>query len=223
MDYTSLIGSSSTGGSIANWGNTSQLVSAAPTIVAEAESFIYRRLRHWQMVAELDGQTMTIDSDTLALPTTDSNDNAIIFLEPKSLYIVGTNFSKLTMKTEEEVKSSYSYDSSGNRIQQMPEIYYFNATGIRMDSAADQAYPYELVYYQQLAPLSVTTTNFLTSSYPRLVRCACMAAACEFMKDAGMGNFDRTYWAQAAMAEMQIAQAESDRAARAMEVGMILR
>lgn len=214
MDWTTLTGSSSTAGSIANWMNTSQVANVASTIIAEAESFIYRRLRHWKMQpAPLSG-SLTTGSDQLALPSD--------FLEPKMLYLTGTYFAELKLKTDKEVTGSYSYDGNGARVQQTPQIYYFNQSYIQLDSPPDQSYGYALIYYQQPAALSGTnTTNFLTATYPRLMRCACMAAASEFMKDAGVGNYDRTYWDQLALAEIAIAQAESDRAQRSIEVGTI--
>jgi hypothetical protein len=79
-----------------------------------------------------------------------------------------------------------------------------------------------LIYYAQPAPLSSSLTNFITNLYPRLMRCACMTQASEFMKDVGAGQIDRTYWEQAALAEIQFAQTESDRTMRASEVGMVL-
>jgi len=79
-----------------------------------------------------------------------------------------------------------------------------------------------LIYYQQLAALSSSGDNFLTTMYPRLMRCACMAAASEFVKDSGQGNFDRTYWENEAEKEIMMAQAESDRQARSIVAGMIL-
>lgn len=215
MDYTTLTADKNTAGSIANWANSSQLQAAASTIVAEAEAFIYRRLRHWQMLVEVNGVSMATGNDNIGVPAN--------FLEVKSFYITGVNFAKLTLKTEEEVKAAYQYDGSGNRVNQQPEIFYFNSTQIKFDSPPDQDYPYEFVYYGQPTPLSASNpTNFLTATYPRLMRCACMSQASEFMKDAGMGNYDRTYWDQAALAEIDAAQTESDRSRRAIEVGMIL-
>jgi hypothetical protein len=49
-----------------------------------------------------------------------------------------------------------------------------------------------------------------------------MAAACEFAKDNGQGQYDRTYWDQLAQDEIDKAQAESDRARRGTVAGAIL-
>lgn len=214
MNYTTLIGAQTTAGSIAAWVNHSSVVANAPTIIEEAESFIYRRLRHFRMLNQTTG-TMTISSGNISFPSD--------YLEDKILYITGVNYMKLVRKTPEEVVASYSYDSTGTQVNDMPLIYCNDNTSIRMDSPANLAYPYLLWYYQQPAALSASnTTNFLTTYYPRLMRAACMAGASEFMKDAGMGNYDRTYWEQNALAEIAVAQAESDRSVRSMEVGMIL-
>ena len=225
MDYNTLTSSVTTAGSIANWLNSGQLQSAAPTIVTEAEAIIYRKLRHWRMLVENTTLKTATNVDYVALPDTGNS-----FLEMKSLYITGVNFKKLTMKTEQEVKAAYSYDGNGNREQAQPSIYYVAVIAIggsqvpcaKFDTVPDQVYPLETVFYQQPVTIATALTNWLTNLYPRLLRCALMAQASEFMKDAGVGNYDRTYWEQSTLAELQMAQEESDRAMRATEVGMML-
>lgn len=213
MSYTTLVASQTTAGSIANWINHGSVVASADTIVGEAESFVYRRLRHFRMLTSTTG-SMSLSNQFIALPSD--------YLEDKTLYVTGVNYQKLTRKTLEEVLASYSYDGSGNLVPAQPLIYFNDQNNLNFDSLPDQTYPYQLFYYQQPAALSTSITNFLTSTYPRLMRCACMAAACEFMKDNGMGNYDRTYWDQLAEQEVQMAQVESDRSQRSLEVGMIL-
>lgn len=213
MSYTSLTGSQTTDGSIANWINHSSVQAVSDTIVSEAEAFIYRRLRHFKMLTSTTG-TMSLSNQFIALPSD--------YLEDKTLYITGVNYGKLTRKTMEEVLASYVYDGSGNPVPSMPQIYFNDQTNINFDTIPDQTYPYQLFYYQQPAALSSSITNFLTVTYPRLVRCACMAAACEFMKDNGMGSYDRTYWDQLAEQEIVVAQTEADRSQRSISVGMIL-
>lgn len=221
MDYTTLVASKSTAGSIANWLNSSLLQDAAPTIIAEAESFVYRRLRHWRMITETTG-VLTVNQDYLLISAVTR------YLEDKTLWlnglVGGTVYQqRVVRKTLEEVKANYQFSSAGSRVQQTPMIMYNNGTQLKFDSPPDLAYPYELTYYQQPAALSGSnTTNWLTDTYPRLLRCACMAGAAEFMKDSGTGNYDRTYWEENAMAEIDTAMAESDRAQRSLEVGMIL-
>lgn len=215
MDWTTLTGASGTAGSLASYCNSDRITAAVATdLIKQAESAIYRRLRHWQMLTELTSSVFVIGNDYIALPAD--------FLSIKSFYTTGTNFKKLELRTEEEVKANYSYDSTGTRVNQQASIFYFNQTNFKFDSPADVAYTTDIVYYQQPTALSAgNTTNFLTTTYPRLLLSACMAAACEFLKDVGQGNYDRTYWSQVFMADLQAAQVEADMATRAKEVGVI--
>jgi hypothetical protein len=217
VNYEQLIGTTSTPGSLSRWINYSQIVNDAPEIVLEAESWIYRRLRHWQMLTPPVYGTFTINVDYI--------DNPPDMLEPFLLWTSQLYFQFMPMKTPQEVIANWSYDGSGNRVQQQPMMYYMDQAALRFDSPPDQAYNYNLIYFQQpaaLATLPSPGANFLTNTYPRLMRCACMAAACEFAKDAGQGNYDRTYWDQMAQDEIEKAQAESDRAKRATVAGAVL-
>lgn len=216
MDYNSLIGSSTSAGSIANWALHTAVTGVAPNIIQQAESYIYRRLRHFKMITSVTG-TMTAGnaSDFITLPSD--------YLEDKSFWLTGTAFSKLTRKTIQEVIGNYSYDGSGNRVQTQPTLYFNDQTNLKFDSPVDQNYPWLLYYYQQPTALSATNTqNFLTNTYPRLMLSACMAQASEYMKDAGQGNYDRTYWVQMTEQEIMAAQAESDRSEHTIDAGMIL-
>lgn len=158
--------------------------------------------------------TLTINQDNIPIPPD--------CLEPFQLWLTGNFQQAITQRTPQEVVASWSFDGSGNRVQQQPLMFYFNQANIYFDSPPDQAYAYVLQYYQQPLPLAVTNSNFLTVTYPRLLRCACMAAACEWTKDSGQGQFDRTYWDQLAQDEIDKAQAESDRARRGVIAGPIL-
>lgn len=213
--YTQLVSSVNTPGSLARWVNSSQLQGDAPEIVTEAESWIFRRLRHFKMLTDpLDG-TMTIGEDWIDCPAD--------LLEPFMLWTTGQYQQIMPQKTPQEVISNWQYTGTTPiRVPQQPLMYYQGETTLRFDSPPNRAYDYNLIYFKQPAPLSETDTNFLTVTYPRLMRCACMAAACEFAKDSGQGNFDRTYWDQLAQDEIERAQAESDRAKRGTIAGMQL-
>lgn len=214
MDWTTLTSAKSVAGSIAAWINHSQIQAEAANIVAEAESWIYRRLRHWKMLTAPVTGTLTIGSDQLAIPSD--------CLEPFFLCTTGIYFQEIDQKPMEEVVRAWSYDSAGARVQAQPVIYSFTQSNIQFDSPPDQAYAYALIYYQQPAALSGSnTTNFLTSTYPRMLRAACMAQAAEWAKDAGMGNYDRTYWDGIAENEIAQAQVESDRARRAEKAAAV--
>lgn len=211
-DYNTLI--STNAGSISDWMNSTVLAAASPTIVNEAQSDIYRRLRHWAMLTSTNG-TMTTSQATMPVPGD--------YLQEKLFYITGTAFQRMVRKTPQEVVMNYQYDGSGNRIVTQPQIYFNDQANLQFDTPADQPYPFLFYYYQQPAALSSTNTaNFLTNTYPRLMRAACMIAASEYMKDAGTGNFDRTYWDQIKEMELDKAQQESDLHERSIDVGMML-
>jgi hypothetical protein len=181
----------------------------ADGILQEACDWTYRRLRHWRMLSAPLQSTMTIGQDTLPFPPG--------FLEPDQIWLLNGSPFFLTQKDPQQITMQWQFDgTTGTRINQQPLIYSFDGTAITLDSPPDQAYTYWIRYYQQLPALSADNpTNFLTDSYQRLLRCACMAGACEWAKDNGQGQFDRTYWDQLAMDEIYTAQAESDRARRA--------
>ena len=163
--------------------------------------------------------TMTVGTDGIVPPSD--------ILEPSYLMIIPsatvTSRSILPQVTMQQVLQWWQFDGSGNRVQTIPRCYYFNATTIQFDSQPDQAYQYALMYYQQPAALGAeNTTNFITQYYPRLLRCAVMMGACEWIKDSGQGGNSKDYCEQQYSAEIVKAQQESDRAHRAIEVGPIL-
>ena len=164
MDWTTLTSAKSVAGSIASWINSDSVTPIASTLIQEAESFIYRRLRHWRMLSKATG-AMVIGQDYIAQPSD--------YLEAKLLMITGVNKMKLTRKTIEEVTYAYQYDGTGARVNQMPLRYSNDGSNLAFESPSDQTYPYLLRYFAQPAALSGTnTTNFLTNIYPRLMRVA---------------------------------------------------
>jgi hypothetical protein len=213
MDYTQLIAPKGTPGSVATWLNDSRVQGDVPEIVLEAESWIYRRLRHWKMLTPPVPGTFTTGQDFILNPPD--------MLEPFMLTTTGIFQQIMRQTTPQEVVSAWAFDGSGNRVQQQPLMFYFDQSGIRFDSPPDQAYAYALIYYQQPQALAVSVSNFLTATYPRLLRLCCMAAGCEWMKDSGQGQFDRTYWDTLAQDEIEKAQEESDRARRGVIAGPI--
>jgi hypothetical protein len=216
LDWQSLTGSKSTPGAIARWINNSTLSSGsggdADSILQEAQDWIYRRLRHWQMLSSPLVGSFTVGSDTISEPAD--------FLEPKLFCITGVNAQMLTLKTPDDIVRAWAYDDQGNRVQQQPMIYYFDNANFRFDSPADQFYPYALIYFQQPATLSASNlTNFLTSNAQMLLRRSVMRAACEWSKEVASGQYDRTYWEQACEDELHAVQEESDRSVHSIVIG----
>ena len=223
LTWSTLTGSNNTPGAIARWLNVSTLTSGtggdADMIVQEATSWIYPRLRHWKMLTAPQSATMTVGADQIAVPSD--------MLEPDFLMIAGAVSGafyqqELIQKPIDDIYRAWNYNGDGTRVQQQPMLYSFNQTYIQLDSPPDQAYPYVRTYYALPAALSSTnTTNFLTDVYPRLLRCVCMMMGAEWTKESNQGQYDRTYWTEQAMAEIAEAQAQSDRARRAIKAGAI--
>ena len=223
FSWSILTSASTTPGSIANWMSKASITSGtngvADYIIGEAESWIYRRLRHWRMLTPPTVITLTQGVDAIAITSLPR------FLEPMSMWYLNNNAPFwMSQKLPDQIYQLWAFDGSGSRVQQPPVVYSFNDTYIQLDSPPDQTYSGWITYYQQPLGLGDTNqTNFLTDYYQRLMRCACMAAACEWAKDNGQGNFDRTYWDQLAEDELERARMESDRARRgSVNAGMLI-
>lgn len=212
--YTQLIAAKGSAGSIASWVNSTAIEVEAPTILSEAQGFIYQRLRHWRMLTSTSG-TATASTTALTLPTG--------FVRDKRFRITGTAAATLARKPIQEVIDSQWYNSSGARVAAPPSVFSNDGANFQFDTMLDKAYPFTLWFYQRPTALSTSNnTNFLTDSYPRLLRCSCMIGAAEFMKDNGLGNYDRSYWEAEAEREIANAQIESDLYEQSIEVGAII-
>jgi len=218
LTWNILTGTTNTAGAIARWLNKSTLTSGtggdADLILQEALGWIFSRLRHWKMLTPPQNGTMVVGNDQIAVPAD--------MLEPDFIMIAGLvngNFyqQELQQKPINTVYRAWAFDGTGARIQQTPVIYSFNESFIQLDQQPDLAYPYVITYYQLPAALSNSNpTNFLTDFYPRLLRTTCMMMGAEWAKESNQGQYDRTYWAQQSEDELMQAQAQSDRARRAI-------
>ncbi len=189
MDYSTLTSGKSVAGSIRNWINRD--TTDPDTVLTDAQSLIFTKLRHWRMKSEAVG-TMTASATAVALPS-----DFLDVRNRRALRITGIQAARLRQGDEESVQSCWQYDGSGNRTVGQPAWYYFNGTNVVLDAACDQAYPYLFNYYARPAALSTaSTTNFLTNEYSRFLRTACMLIAAEFEKEVGQGEYGRTYWQQ---------------------------
>jgi hypothetical protein len=214
VDYNTLIATKGTPGSIADFTNDGRISASAPTIVDESQDWIYQRLRHWRMAPPPVTGTFSTALNYVQLPSD--------VLELRMLMVTGQNKRIIRQRTMEELMASWSYDGNGNLPVQQPTWFAFDSTNMNFDSVPDQAYPYALLYYQMPARLSGSnTTNFLTQWCERLMRMVIMMHACEWTKEIGQGQFDRTYYEQQAMEELRIVQANSDLAKRASGGGWI--
>ena len=219
LTWNILTGTTNTPGALARWLNKSTLTAGtggdADLILQEALGWIFSRLRHWKMLTPPQNSTMVVGNDQIAVPDD--------MLEPDFFMIAGLasdgNFYQQVLRQRpiNDVYTAWAFDGTGARIQQTPVIYSFNESYIQLDQQPDLAYPYVITYYQLPAALSNSNpTNFLTDFYPRLLRTTCMMMGAEWTKESNQGQYDRTYWAQQSEAELMQAQAQSDRARRAI-------
>lgn len=218
LTWNILTGANNTQGSIARWLNKSTLSSGAggdaDLILQEATSWIFSRLRHWQMLTAPVSAMMVVGSDQIAVPA-DMLELDFIMIAGM---VNGTFYQQeIRQRAINQIYKAWAYDQNGNRIQRMPQVYSFNQSFIQLDQQPDLAYPYVYTYYQLPAALSGSNaTNFLTTFYPRLLRCVCMMMGAEWTKESNQGQYDRTYWEQQSADELNAAQMQSDRARRAI-------
>jgi hypothetical protein len=95
MDYNMLVGSKGVPGAVSTWTNNSRIAQDIPEIVLEAESWIYRRLRHWRMISAPLLGTLTVGADFIALPSD--------LLEPSFLTLTGVFQQEIYQRTAQDV------------------------------------------------------------------------------------------------------------------------
>lgn len=170
MDYTQLVAGKTTPGSICNWVNRSDI--PATTILAEAEAWIYQRMRVREMQHRQTFTFLEASSD-LALP--------VGFLDPIR-YVPYTWSQPLPFLHEEAFQDPR--DEDGNLYEGTPSQWTVIGETAYVDVACLEDFGGMLLYYRQPTALGPSNlTNFLTSRYPKLVRHACIAQAYEHMKD----------------------------------------
>jgi len=198
--YTVLTGAKTTEGSIKEWLNHSGAPSA--TLLTEAQSWIYQRLRVRQMITTATG-TLAADADTITLPT--GYKGSVLFMFTGSSSVSKAH---VTKKTIDFVVSNFNYDGSGNRTTGRPQYWAADASNIQFEVKADQGYPYLFMYYKALAALAATTneTNFLTDDYPTLLRATVLYKGYEWTKN----EREKVYWLGIATSEIGKANEDSD-------------
>ncbi len=197
--YSTLITDKGTDGSIKSWVNHDGVPST--TILAEAEAWIYQRLRARQNMTVATG-TLTASSDTIGLPTG--------YRAPRHLMFTATASSAKSIPTRkplEFVEDNFEYDGSGNRTEGRPIWWATDESNIQFEKLADQNYPYRFRHYRAMPALGTATeTNFLTQEYPTLLKAACLYRAYEFLRN----EREKLYWRSEAEREIQAVNYEAD-------------
>ncbi len=191
INYTTLTGTKTTTGSIANWVNRSDLPTA--DVLAEAQAWIYQRLRVREMMAR-GTLSFSTSGNSVALPAR--------FLDPISFtpYTWGE-----PLDLVDEANLMDFRDEDGNLYESTPSRWAIIGETAYVNTKPTDTFAGILLYYAQPADLAASTneTNFLTTRYPKLLRHALMGVAYEHMKDT-----DRS------AGYMQLAEADLQEAAR---------
>lgn len=165
MTWTILTGAKSVDGSIRNWAQHTSV--PADQILAEAQAYIYERIRLTEMrfTARV---VLAIGDDSVALPTG--------FLEAVHLQFDGDGI--LPFIHENGLRRER--DTAGDLYPGYPSRWSIIDNEIQFDVELDQALEGDFVYYAPLAALATgNQTNVLTDRFPTLLRRACMAFAYE--------------------------------------------
>lgn len=190
MDYATLIAAKTTDGSLKSWVNHDSIPSA--TLVAEAEDWIYERLRVRQMRASAD-VSFTTAGNTTSFPAD--------YLGPINLFLDG-QADPLPYIHEQHFRPNR--DDDGDMLDGWPSCWADINSVITLDTVPDETINGDLIYYQRPVALSSAGTNFLTSGYKHLLRVACMFRAYDFMKRTALRDTERQE-AERLIAEANIA------------------
>ena len=199
-NYNDLIAVKGTVGSIRNWVNNDEVPAA--TIVTEAEAWIYQRLRVREMIARVTG-TLTTSIDNIPLPADYQDSVKFMFTATATTAKFSPSFKPLS-----DVLDAWNYDGTA-RATGLPRYWGLTGTSIQFNDPADRNYPWHLEYYRIPPALSTATassTNFLTSRYPKMLRAACAAGAYEWLRN----EKEKIYWQSVAAREIADASRTAD-------------
>lgn len=205
-NFTTLTGAKTVAGSIKRWVNNDSIDSE--TILEEAQSWLYRRLRLREMLALSTG-SMSTATNALTVPTG--------YVENRILMIAGVNRRRLRRRPLEDIEENMQYSGTDTALSSgLPTEYCIDASEAVFTMLPDDAYPYRWRYYRELPVLSSSNTaNILTTRFNRLLRLACLKGANEFMKNYA----ERDRWMVEAEAEAAKINAEADLEQRDVESG----
>lgn len=199
-DYKTLTGDRDCDGSIKNWVNHNKVPSTA--ILTEAQQWIYQRIRVRQMLTTLPAASTAIGDDTIALPSNYRQPFMFMFTANASVAKSIPSYKLLDF-----VLSQFNYQADGTRTQSRPRFWATDESNIQFETEADKVYPYFFKYYAALADLGPDNqTNFLTSTYARLLRVVSVAFAYEHLKN----EREKLYYLKLAEGEIFEANKESD-------------
>lgn len=210
MTYQSLTGTKGATGSIKTWVNSDSI--EPDVLVGEAEDMIFQALRHWNMISTALG-TVTQGATAIDVPER--------FRQSVSLEMMAPTQVKMVPKAPYEIEALRFYFGTTAAIgTSVPSFYGVKGTKAEFPAASDQVYLYRWVYFADPIPLGTTSagtssTNFVTSTYPRMMRAACMAQAFEFLRK----QDEKIYWLKILEQRIDEANAEAAQSVPAADLG----
>lgn len=203
MDYNTLVSDKTTPGSVKFSINWDRIDSAG--IVAEAEAFIYSKIRVREMRATAS-LSFSAGASNVAYPGD--------YRDAIHLGIPGY-INRITRREAEWFRTVLGFDESATLPSGMPSFWTDYDDQIQFNTVADIDYTAVLTYYKTLLALSPgNPTNFITRKYPTLMRRCCLMFAAEYRKEKD------TYDAEEmrVLAQIEEIKVENDLEMRGMEL-----
>lgn len=172
MDYTTLVAAADVPGSIKYAINYSRIDSEG--ILAEAQAWIYQRVRLSLMIATAD-VSIALAASTATKPER--------FLDPIHFSIPGY-VPRIALREPDQFRTDLARLLADETLPEGPPTYWANINGIHFNTASDLAYTAKMVFYQRPEYLADDNeTNWLTDRYPSLLRRTCLMLAAEARKE----------------------------------------
>jgi hypothetical protein len=187
MDYTSLVGTKTTAGSIAQWINVKDTILDLAGILYDAQCLLYNGglnlggktinpLRVRDMITTGASVSLSAGAWAASLPSD--------FISPIAL--CDPLLTPLAHRDIPSLKRRRNLSDGVAQQATYPFCYAIDGSQFLFDYAPIEAITLVLDYYARPAVLSGSnTTNFLTTKYSPLLRAACLVAAADFMNDDG--------------------------------------
>lgn len=196
--YTTLVAAKTDLNSIKAWVNHE--TTPAEAIVAEAQAFIYSKMRTRELRQFVTG-AIALDASSFNLPAGYLGSLRLRVVHP----LAGAY--KLNQTPWHDFEDDIAIGPDGLIPSGPPQIYATDATKAYLNTRVDQALTYRWWLYQQPALLSSTSkTNFLTDKYPHILDSICRSLAFRFWKQ----NSDADTWLKIGLDGIQTANEMED-------------
>jgi hypothetical protein len=187
MDYSSLVGTKTTAGSIAQWINVKDTILDLAGILYDAQCLLYNGGLNLggKTINPLRVRDMRVTDAAIALPTGEwAADLPSDYLSPIDL--CDPLLTPLAHRDIPSLKRRRNLSDGVPQQATYPFCFAVDGTQFLFDYAPNADITLLLDYYARPAFLSGSnTTNFLTTKFSPLLRAACLVAAADFMNDDG--------------------------------------